>query len=608
LFGCPKKQQQNNETMKLLKNSKLLALIIFGYGLLQRVLLDIAFWEKYGWHASHLTEIWFYCKVAALYQGFKGLDITIYLLRLLGYGFSDQYLLHAVSILAAILSSLTGVLIFYLIKNLIISTKKQGATDAKSLNLIALAAAFFYTSISSVQALSVVSFTHDLLQYPIMLGFLVAIVSFTRRSRTKKGAWKKNWYYLATALVLGFIGYNLNPVFLLALPLLLVYLIFCFLPKKKERPKNTAPLSFFKKIDPQVYFYIILIVGLILIRYVFYEQALQVLNAFTMRYRSIDLIEILGRNSKDLVPTDMDKKFLDIYLLCFFVPFGFYAAYKKREVVGPTLLIIGYFIASTVDRGSRILNMGMAMVASYALWYKKRFYILDYLMVGVLILVLFVNPGSSILGPLDKLIFFIVPLVVLWAFKKYFSMYDQAIKQKVHTAAVIILLLAPSFLTLFIYKYWVRPALSEGEYQMAAWLRDNTQKGERIFLNWGEEHYYDFLTDLVPINDLERSKIDETKIYWEPEADAVAYAKEHQIKYFLINSEDFRIQKQTNTQRIAYTFRGTTPQGLKTETLIQSFIHDLVYKPSELKEVGLIHEEIDRATEKWVRLFRVKEE
>jgi len=595
--------------MKLLKNSKLLALIIFGYGLLQRVLLDISFWEKYGWHASHLTEIWFYCKVAALYRGFKGLDITIYLLRLLSYIFPDQYLLHAVSILAAALSSLTAVLIFYLVRNLVISTKGQGETKTKNLNFIALAAAFFYTGISSVQALSVVSFTHDLLQFPIMLGFLIAIISFARRSRSEKGVWKKYWYYLLVGLILAYIGYNLNPVFLLALPLLLVYLIFYFLPQKKKEDKNKNSASFFKKLNPQIYFYIILIVSLILVRYVFYQQTLQVLNAFTMRYRSINLIEILGRNSKDLVPTDMDKKFLDVYLLCFFAPFGLYAAYKKREVLGPTLLLMGYFIASTVDRGSRILNMGIAMVASYALWYRKKFYILDYIMAGILILVLFVNPGSSILKPLDKAVFFMVPLLLLWAFKKYFLQKEEdGYSRKTWISAALIVLLAPSFITLFVYKYWVHPALSEGEYQMAAWLRENTEKGDRIFLNWGEEHYYDFLTDLVPINDLERSKIDETNIYWEPEKEAVAYAREHGIKYFLINSEDFAIQQQSGSSRISYSFRGTIVSALETERLLNSFIHDMVYKPSELKEAELIHDEVDRVTGKWVRLFQVKEE
>ena len=106
--------------LPLLKNSKLLAGIIFGYGLLQRLLLDIAFWEKFGWHATHLTEVWFYSKVASLPVRFGSTkDITVYLLRLMGLIIPKANLMPAVSILAAALSSFTGVVIFYLVKNVV---------------------------------------------------------------------------------------------------------------------------------------------------------------------------------------------------------------------------------------------------------------------------------------------------------------------------------------------------------------------------------------------------------------------------------------------------------------------------------------------------------
>lgn len=591
----------------ILKNSKLLALIVFLFGLLQRVFVSIVFWEKFGWHASHLTEVWFYSKMAAAPRPLgSSKDITLYLLRLVGLIFPQEGLMNAVSILAAVLSSFTGVVIFYLVRNVVIASKREGKYD----NFIPLAAAFFYTGISSAQALSIISFTHDLLQMPIILGFLASVIAFLNRSKAlgglKKGL-RKSWYYLLIALVLAYFGYNLNPVFFIAIPLLIIYLIFRLLPPKKEKAERKGPFAYLKNIDPQIYFYVILLLVMIFARYVFYDQVLQTFNSFLLKYRNIDLIHLLGQNSKDMVPTAMDKKFIDIYALLFFVPFGFYAAYKHREGIAPTLLIISYFVSVTVDRGSRLLNIALAMIASYAFWYKKKFYILDYVMAGLLILVFFINPGTDILRSYDKVIFVLLPLAILWAYKIYFQKYDKVQNPKIYKTAILTLLLLPSLLSLFLYKYWFNPALTEGEYQMAMWINKNTQAGERIFFNWGEEHYYDFLTHLVPINDLAGTKIDRDKIYWQPQNQAVAYARAHEIKYFLVNSNDFAVFQVPDSDQVGYKFRGAPPADLPTERLVSAFIYDLIYKPGEQKQVIMLHEEIDPATEKWIRIYAIKE-
>ncbi len=581
----------------ILKNSKLLAIIIFVYGLLQRVILDIAFWDKYGWHASHLTEIWIYCQKATQSLNPHTRDITLYLLRLIGKIFPFESLLHAVSIFAAILSSLTAVMIFYLVKNLILPNTKDEPRETDY--FIPLATAFFYTGISSAQALSIVSFTHDLIQFPVMLGFLTSLVAFWKKFNlfaTWQMGLKKNWYYLAIALVLAYFGFNINPVFLITLPFLLIYSIFqVFYHQHKIVKRRTILL---------LYFFVLLI--LILGRYVFYNQILQVLQHLLLKLQGIDLLYILGQNSKDLVPTDINKKFLDLYALCFFLPFGFYAAYQKRRVIAPLFFIFSYFLATTMDRGSRLLNIATAILASYAFWYRQKFYLFDYVIAGLLIIVFIFNPGSAMLKTQDKIIFILLPLVLLWAYKKYFQKYTKITNQKTYLTALLILLLMPSFFSLFLYKYWIKPSLTQGEYTMARWIKENTPSGEKIFLNWGEAPYYDFLTNLTPVNRLAKTNFDQNKIYWQKEEEAVNYAKEQGIKYFLINSEDFSIYKMPQN-KIAYSFRGAIEQSLDTEELTNSFLAQMVYHPKELKRVKLIHEEKDRATEKWVRLFELKE-
>ncbi len=591
----------------LLQNSKLLALIIFFFGFLQRLFVSIAFWEKFGWHASHLTEVWFYSKMAAAPRPFGSTkDITLYLLHLVGLAVPPENIFHAVSIFAIALSAFTGVVIFYLVRNVVRASDPEGKYD----NFIALTAAFFYTGISSTQALSIISFTHDLLQIPIILAFLASVIAWLNQSKTlggvKKG-FKKSWPYLLLAAILAYIGYHLNPVFLIAIPLLAIYLIFRLLPPRKSPGKITNIFSWLKSIDPQVYFYLSLLILMILIRFVFFDEFLQVLNSFMMKYRNIDVLHLLGQNSKDMVPTQMDKKFLDIYALLFFVPFGFYAAYKKREGIAPTLLIISFFLALTVDRGSRLLNIALAMIAAYAFWYRKKFYVLDYFVAGILILAFFFNPGSAILKGYDKVVYVLLPLLILWAYKTYFQKYQVIKNRKTFQTALLSLLLIPSFLTLFLYKYWFTPALSEGEYQMTQWINANTKPGEILFTNWGEEHYYEFLTHLVPINDLAGSRIERDKIYWQPQAEAVAYAREHNIDYILINSADFGVFQVPNApQQIGYKFRGAPPKNLPTELLLSAFIYDLVYKPKEMPDVELIHKEVDEVAQKWIRLYRLK--
>ncbi|MDP2918014.1 MAG: hypothetical protein Q8N68_00775, partial [bacterium] len=499
----------------LLKNSKLLALIIFVYGFLQRLFLDLAFWEKYGAHASHLTEIWIYCQKASEPLPPHTRDLTIYLLRLIGKIFPFESLMPAVSIFGAILSSLTGVVIFYLVKNILLpnTAEKEGQDDF----FIPLAAAFFYTGISSTQALSVVSFTHDLLQIPMILGFLALVVAFWKRfnheTRWRAGL-RKNWHYLAATIVIGYLSFHINPVFLLTLPFAGAYSVLQIFYRQRRKVEKRNIL----------FFYLSVLAILFLGRYVFYDQILSIIHHFLAKTHGIDLLYILGQNSKDLVPTDMDKKFLDLYVLCFFLPFGFYAAYKNKRIIAPAFFILSFFLATVMDRGSRLLNVGAAILASFAFWYRQKFYITDYIMTGILILAFLGNPGSSMLKSGDKFVFIVLPLILLWAYKKYFQKYGRGANSKIYTFALLVLLLAPSFLSLFLYKYWIKPSLTQGEYETATWLRANTSAGEKIFLNWGEAPYYHFLTLLAPVNRLAKTELDQDKIYWQKEDLAVLYA------------------------------------------------------------------------------------
>jgi len=581
----------------LLKNSKLLALIIFVYGFLQRLFLDLAFWEKYGFHASHLTEIWIYCQKASEPLPPQTKDLTVYLLRLIGRIFPFDSLLAAVSIFGAILSSLTGVIIFYLVKNILLP--HAGEKERQNDFFIPLVAAFFYTGISSTQALSVVSFTHDLLQIPMMLGFLTLVVAFWKRFN-RKAHWKiglrKTWPYPIIAIAIGYLSFNINPVFLLIIPFAVIYSILQIFYHQH------------KKIKKRSIFFLYLSVFIILFfsRYVFYEQILNILHSFLLKSHGIDLLYILDQNSKDLVPTDLDKKFLDLYTLCFFLPFGLYAAYKNKRIIAPTFFILSFFLATVMDRGSRLLNIAAAILASYAFWYRQKFYITDYIMAGVLILAFLFNPGSSMLKTGDKFIFAVLPLILLWAYKKYFQKYKRVANPKTYAFALLVLLLAPSFLSLFLYKYWIKPSLTQGEYETASWLKANTTPDEKIFLNWGEAPYYHFLTDLTPVNRLAKTELDQDKIYWQKEDAAIDYAANHNIRYFLINSEDFNIYKTAEGQ-IAYSFRGAIDHSLSEEELSASFLAQMVYRPKELKRVQLIHEQEDKATGKWIRVFALRE-
>lgn len=582
----------------LLKNSKLLALIIFVYGFLQRLFLDLAFWEKYGNHASHLTEIWIYCQKASEPLPPHAKDLTIYLLRLIGKIFPFDSLLAAVSIFGAILSSLTGVIIFYLVKNILLPNTEEriGQDDF----FIPLAAAFFYTGISSTQALSIVSFTHDLLQIPMILGFLALVVAFWKRFN-RESQWliglRKNWHYLAATIVIGYLSFHINPVFLLAIPFALIYSILQIFYHQHKQVKKRSIL----------FLYLSVLAILFFGRYVFYDQILNIVHQILFKLQGIDLLYILGQNSKDLVPSDMDKKFLDLYVLCFFLPFGFYAAYKNKRIIAPTFFILSFFLSTVMDRGSRLLNVGAAVLASYAFWYRQKFYITDYVVTGALILAFLLNPGSSMLKSGDKFVFIVLPLILLWAYKKYFQKYKQIVNPKTYAFALLVLLLAPSFLSLFLYKYWIKPSLTQGEYETAAWLRANTTPDAKIFLNWGEAPYYHFLTALTPVNRLAKTELDQDKIYWQKEDAAIDYAAECEIKYFLINSEDFRIYK-LQDGKIAYSFRGAIDHSLSEEELSISFLAQMVYRPKELGRVQLIREQEDKATGKWVRVFKLREE
>jgi hypothetical protein len=307
--------------------------LVFSVSLTLHLLLDMLFQMSFGWHAVNHAETWFY---TAVMEGTKlppsGVaDPTVWLLRGVGLLFPRSPLL-GVLFSSAVLSSLTAVATYLLVREL--QDQRTG-----------LVAGLTYGGMVGSLGLSMSGFTHDHLQLPLMLAALIAAI----RARKSKGA--RAAYWLAVFAVLLVLGQRINLVIWTAIGVAAVYWAH-LLVRHYAR-------TLFGFGDSTVYlsFIVALSAGLFFFGMPRFESILE---------GSLESLPQGRMGSADVVPVSLLNLWLRYNILLFVLPYGVVAAYRRRDVVGPAFLAIGLAVASVMDRGTRISDIGAAMLFAYA--------------------------------------------------------------------------------------------------------------------------------------------------------------------------------------------------------------------------------------------------
>jgi hypothetical protein len=312
------------------------ALWVFGVSLAIRLLMDAVFLLRFGAHATNHVETWFY---VGLLEGTKlpagGIyDPTVWLLRAFGVVFSGGSGFLGVLAASAILSSITAVGLFYLVDMLY---------ERKA----AFASGVVYAAMVQPIALSMSGFTHDHLQLPFMMALLVCTIkaadAFARRDCGGAAV------YAAVFALAAYNALRVNESAKVALAICAAYAGYRLLEKLSQERKASSVYP--------AYLSFLLI-------------AITAGGFFVLPRILSNTISALPQGiggSDDVLPTGLLTLWLRYNVLLVLAPMGLLSAYRRKDIVGICLLTSGLAIAMVMDRGTRISDLGFAVIVGFAL-------------------------------------------------------------------------------------------------------------------------------------------------------------------------------------------------------------------------------------------------
>jgi len=309
---------------------------IFSIGFIMRIFLDILFQAYRGWHSANHYEIWFYTSLmnGATYTAKGLMDPTIWVLRPIGLFFPGDMAFYGTMVASAMLSALTGAAIFLTVNELY---------ERKT----AFAAGLIYVGMVEPLGLSMSGFTHDLIQ----LLAITASMWFAVKA-TKSGLLGGLFWSCAYVAVVES-GKLVNNTINMGIILTGTYVCYALL-------QYTLGILFGEKRAQSIYPLYIMVVVLMLFATgkTILEPLIEgTLNALPQ-----------GRmGSADVTPVNIYTLWTRYNILLAILPFGFVAAVGRRDIFGIQATIIGFMLAGIMDRGTRIGDIGVAILVAYAL-------------------------------------------------------------------------------------------------------------------------------------------------------------------------------------------------------------------------------------------------
>ena len=310
------------------------SLLIFGIAFVFRALLNYIFFERFGYRAVQYHEIWFYYGVAKGKFQLMALDPTVPILRAVNI-LSGDSLVYGIVFAGVVLSSLTAVFIFLLVRE--IHDNRTGVI-----------AGLLYAALSFSSSMTIAGFTHDIVSMPIIVLVLYLAVL------ARKGGGPKR---LLLMLFLMAVGASVNPMMVFGVFAVLVF----FATQKSDTEYNT----YLKHL-------LWIAAGAFLVRFLFYQEIITYIANLALTYRGIDLLSQLG-NSEDLLPPDLEILAVGYNLLWLLVPFGLSVALKRRDSMSFSMFLAGALAVSAMSKGTRVLDLGMCMIAAVGFVNLKKY-------------------------------------------------------------------------------------------------------------------------------------------------------------------------------------------------------------------------------------------
>ena len=471
--------------------------LIFAVAMAARFILDLLFMLNYGWHAVNHIETWFYYGVAkGTHLPAHGLmDPTVWILRLWSF-LPGELPFYGVLATSLILSSLTAVALFLLAKEEYNS--KTG-----------LYAGLIYALMVEPLALSLMGFTHDHLQ---LLLIVLALLTTVKAVKTS-GTWMV--VYAAAFLLIVYLGLHINTVIKIAVGACAVYVVSYLVSKRVSKEAY------------QKY----LIALMVCIAFVGFTVIPGVIEG------SLELMPQGRSGSVDLAPIDLSNLWLRFNVLLIMLPLALLVGYGLRDVNGLTLTLVGLVLCTVMDRGVRILDLGIAVLTAHLLanWSDKFNKVFAGL--ACLVFLLFLTQAATSIT--YQAIFLAAGAAMIFvAFK---------ISGNLKTQYMLIILLAVGFLAniLFVFTADAKKIAPEAEYTIFKWLETQGVKG-KVLVGWDQGYYLEALTGLHAVSTPNTIKYALHDALWLPEGQAALELKRGGVEYLVVTDRNFNIIRRGN--------------------------------------------------------------
>ncbi|MBD3388077.1 MAG: hypothetical protein GF416_03430 [Candidatus Altiarchaeales archaeon] len=521
---------------------------LFIISLAASLLLDMSFFLVHGSHAVNHAELWTYVGVAEgnLTTAVGSSDPTVWLLRAVGFLLDGDALFYSMVVLSAALTSLTAVLVCLLVSRL--ADDRAGAY-----------AGYIYAFMVQPLSLTAVGFTHDHILTPLSLAALVLAVEAVKNAERRR-----KMAFTASAVVLFYLGSRVNIGAYVAVAVAVVYALSQAVVKRKD----IIPLY---------------AIALLTSIYLF---GTCVVPGF-MDYELGRLPQ--GRlGSADINPVTVGNLALRYNLLLLVLPFGAYAAYRRREFVSLTYVLFGFMLAMSMDRGTRVVDLGMAMVTAYFLRDWKPRWRMGFTLYSIPALA-----SATLLTPLQ------MPYRVILAASGLGFIFLHRYR-KVNTLMMLSLICLTGFSLSFTnMAFENQHVISESEY--IAYSRMASLPGKKVLASWDAGYMLEYLSGKKSASTPGLIRYDLHEALWMGEKQANAYLSASGVDYVVVSNAHYNIVQVDGAPnfllRGGLVFRPLDPVTVEFAPYLA--IHKLRYGTADPEYFRFLGESVDeRRSEK----------
>ncbi len=579
-------------------------LAVFTLAVSGRLLLTFLFFLRFGARASQLIEIWYYYGVARGAFSLPALDPTLYLLRFLPLVSSPDRLYSAVALQALLLSSLTAVAVYFWV------SRRAGR-----------AAGFWAGGVFGILpapiSLSSANYSHDLVALPVILLFAL-ILEAVFEGRRSGG---KFLPAAGAAVFLLAVGITIGPLMAGFVVVVLFDLAWRFYGSSQ---RDSSPSS-------AAVFLGLLILANAGIYLVARDRLLDWIIPLARMMRGIDLQAQAVIGSADLQPMPPAGLWTRYNFFLFFLPAGLTAAFRRRDFLVLSLFVFSLALSLAVNRGARLLDLGVAAAVAFAFVSAER---KDWkISLGFWALLLglraaFPAAASALRlagfpgGP-GRLLPGLSAVLAADGFRGVFSIpgmmaaaYILALGwilwsgNRKKTAAVFLIAVTAAFQWRWVWASFT-PASVDLEWRAYRWLDERAAPGEKIFAAWNQGFLIGATTELVPVTTPDRIDLELPRYYWVEEDEAWEELRRRGVRYVHVNNRYFGLIS-VDERRDSFRMRGSTIIGPRPDhirslaVMRKTLLYRLLYEPQTLSRFRLILDRADPEEGVGVRIFLVQ--